>query len=162
MGTLQSCTPGRGVASPCVIPIPAVCCLQDWLPASCRWPLKEDWLPRRLPSPQGFTAPSWQGCDASWVGLCAGLRLGLQMRIEIRYHIYWCDCLTGVVFIENPSFLGAILILQVENVKAFSPDGRITGGQGEDLWWDSKWLTHECCTFKLKNFQRNQWKKPHI
>ena len=57
--------------------------------------------------------------------------LGLQVQIKIRYHIYWCDCVTGVVFIENPSFLGAIFVLQVKNVKAFSPDGRITG-QGED------------------------------
>lgn len=47
-----------------------------------------------------------------------------------------------------------------ENIKAFSPDGRITGEQGGDLWWDSKWLTCECCTFKLKSFQMNQWNLP--
>lgn len=59
------------------------------------------------------------GCDASGVCLCAGLHLGLRVPIEIRYHIHQHDCLTGVVFTENPSFLGEIFILQVKNVKAF-------------------------------------------
>lgn len=125
-----------------------------------RQPLKKDQLSRCLPSPQGCAAPSWQGCDASRVSLCGGLHLGLQVQIKIRFHIYVMTVSQQWFFIENTSCMRVISVLQVKNIKAFSPDGRITGQQGGDLQWDSKWLTCEYCTFELKSFQLNQWNPP--